>query len=174
MIIFKNIISSLNKDLKLRLPFLNTYPKEDCILRIWLTWHSVCVIWQSGLTLYPFSSMYFSYSDFENVTGDSNDIDNLFFASGEANKTSWSSGIVYLTNMLLITPSDRSLSLRDIDATVSSPFGYNLKIMSNMSLKKCGLFFVSVLSQLYSIKAYLWNPMQCKFCSSIPHQFGIL
>ena len=69
--------------------------------------------------------MYFSYSDFENVTGDSNDIENLFAASGEANKTSWSRGMVYLTNMLLITPSDRSLSLRDIDATVSSPFRYN-------------------------------------------------
>ena len=102
-----------------------TYPKEDCILRIWLTWHSVCVIWQSGLTLYPFSSMNFSYSDFENVTGDSNDIDSLFFVSGEVNKTPLSSGILYLTNMLLITPSDRSLSLRDMDATVSSPFWYN-------------------------------------------------
>ena len=105
--------------------WLETYPKEDCILRIWLTWHSVCVIWQSGLTSYPFSSMYFSYSDFENVTGDSNDIDSLFFVSGEVNKTPLSSGILYLTNMLLITPSDRSLSLRDMDATVSSPFWYN-------------------------------------------------
>ena len=173
MKVFKKIISSL--DLKLRLPFLNTYPKEDCILRIWLTWHSVCVIWQSGLTLYPFSSMNFSYSDFENVTGDSNDIDSLFFVSGEVNKTPWSSGIMYLTNMLLITPSDRSLSLRDMDATVSSPFWYNWNNGEyELNGMRAVVIYVTMPSKLYQIRAYLWNPMQYRFCSSILHQFGIL
>ena len=118
--------------------------------------------------------MYFSYSDFENVTGDSNNIDSLFFVSGEVNKTPLSSGILYLTNMLLITPSDRSLSLRDMDATVSSPFWYNLNNGEYELNGMRAVIYVTIPSKLYQIRAYLLNPMQYRFCSSILHQFGIL